>query len=81
VTKASGSQILNICGALMTKSEFEWNPCKTKCTFGCTNGGENFLKHRFLFKEIKYLHTFMKNRILLLVVYAENKPIANYAER
>jgi hypothetical protein len=30
---------------------------------------------------MKYLCAFMKNRSLLLVIYAENKPSAGYAQR
>jgi hypothetical protein len=36
-------------------------------------GKKTFLKLKLLFKEVKYLHTFMEKRILLLVFYAESK--------
>jgi hypothetical protein len=31
-------------------------------------------KSKLLFQGIKYLSTFMKNKMFLLVIYAENKP-------
>jgi hypothetical protein len=34
-----------------------------------------------LYKEVKYAGTFMKNRILLLLIYTENKPGNSYAPR
>jgi hypothetical protein len=43
--------------------------------------GGNFLKPKLLFEEIKCLHAFMKKRTLILVVYAESKPSASYAQR
>ena len=43
-------------------------------------GKKTFLKLKLLFKEIKYLHTFMENGIVLLVFYAESKHNASYAQ-
>jgi len=43
-------------------------------------GKKTFLKLKLLFKEIKYLRTFMENRILLLVFYAESKHSASYSQ-
>lgn len=77
-SKAVVFEIFNICGTLVSRSEFSRNPCKLNVyCLGEKKMKKNFLKHTPLIIEIKYLHTFMKNKISL-VVYTENTPGSEY---
>jgi hypothetical protein len=57
----------------VTESEFSLSPWKVKAYFLDEKIKSNILEHKLLFKT-KYLSTFVKNKILLLVIYGENKP-------
>lgn len=62
-------ELKSISRILVTKSESRQDPHKVKVySLGAEMKG-NFLKHELLFKEMKCLHTFLKNKMLLYVIY------------